>query len=315
MLPAFIITGFLGSGKTTLVINSIKHAFEGKKVAVVVNEFGEVGFDGKVLKNVYSEVLELSEGCICCTLSSQFEKGVKEIMEKYTPDILFVETSGVSEPFPIMLSLQSLGFSIEGVICMVDVANFEKYESSATAKHQIGSSNIIVLNKSDLVDSAQLEQVEEKVKQIREKYSLRNFFTGEEVFSKYLILKTSYGRLPKEVFSFVNTINLSVEQLEHESHEGELFYQKTIKFTDNITYEYLERYIKELPKGIIRAKGIVRVVDAPNPLLVSYSFGSLDILGEDPNYQGESFLVLIGFEPKRFEIQIEIKGNHRELIN
>ncbi len=310
MLPSFIITGFLGSGKTTLAINSIKHAFEDKKVAIVVNEFGEVGFDGKVLKNVYSEVLELSEGCICCTLSSQFEKGVKEIMEKYAPDVLFVETSGVSEPFPIMLSLQSIGFSVEGVICMVDVANFEKYESSTTAKHQIGSSNIIVLNKADLIDSTQLDQVEERVKQIRKKYSLRNFFTGEEVFPKYIILKTAYGKLPKEIFSIVNTTNLNVEQIKHESHEGEFFYQETIKFRDNITYEYLEKYLKELPKSVIRAKGIVRVADAPNPLLVSYSFGNLDIVGKDPTYQGESFLVLIGFEPKHFKIQMEIKSTY-----
>ena len=76
MLPAFVITGFLGSGKTTLLINSARTHFKGRRTAVIVNELGKVGVDGKVLENAYSSVLELPEGCICCTLHAEFEKAI-----------------------------------------------------------------------------------------------------------------------------------------------------------------------------------------------------------------------------------------------
>ena len=101
MIQSFILTGFLGVGKTTMLTNTVKEHFSDKKVAIIVNEFGDIGVDGNILKNVHSEVLEISEGCICCQLAQEFESGVIEIMNKYSPEIIFVETSGASEPFPI----------------------------------------------------------------------------------------------------------------------------------------------------------------------------------------------------------------------
>ena len=134
MIQSFIITGFLGVGKTTMLTNTVKEHFSDKKVAIVVNEFGDIGVDGNILSNVYSEVLEISEGCICCQLAEEFESGVMEIMNKYNPEIIFVETSGASEPFPIFLSMQNLGVSVEGVICVVDSKNLDSYKDNSTAK-------------------------------------------------------------------------------------------------------------------------------------------------------------------------------------
>jgi G3E family GTPase len=165
MIQSFIITGFLGVGKTTMLTNTVKEHFSDKKVAIIVNEFGDIGVDGNILSNVYSEVLEISEGCICCQLAQEFESGVIEIMNKYNPEIIFVETSGASEPFPIFLSLQNLGISVEGVICVVDSKNLGSYKDNSTAKYQIGGSNIIVLNKTDLVNDDELEAVREAHRQ------------------------------------------------------------------------------------------------------------------------------------------------------
>ncbi|MGC8869444.1 MAG: GTP-binding protein, partial [Sulfurihydrogenibium sp.] len=120
MIPAFVITGYLGSGKTTLLLNAAKEHFSNKRVAVIVNEIGEVGVDGKVLQNAYSEFIELPEGCICCSLHAEFEKALDEIRQKYNPEVLLVETSGAAEPFPIIISLQALGCSVDGVICIID---------------------------------------------------------------------------------------------------------------------------------------------------------------------------------------------------
>ncbi|MFW6307085.1 MAG: GTP-binding protein, partial [Campylobacterales bacterium] len=138
MIHAFVITGFLGVGKSTMLTNTVKEHFKDKKVAIIVNEFGEVGIDGKILKNVHSEVLEISEGCICCKLAEEFERGVIEIIQNYNPEVIFVETSGASEPFPIFLSLKNLGIIVEGIICVVDAKNFTIYRDNQTAKYQLG---------------------------------------------------------------------------------------------------------------------------------------------------------------------------------
>ena len=182
MIQSFIITGFLGVGKTTMLTNTVKQYFKDKKVAIVVNEFGDIGIDGNVLSNVHSEVLEISEGCICCQLSEEFESGVLEIIAKYSPEIIFVETSGASEPFPIFLSMQNLGISVEGVICVIDSKNLNSYKENSTAKYQIGGSNIMVLNKTDLVTPDELEAVKSEVTQIKDEFNIKNTMTGKTIF-------------------------------------------------------------------------------------------------------------------------------------
>ena len=282
-------------GKTTLLIDTIQEYFKDKKVAIIVNEFGEVGVDGEILKNVYSEVLELSEGCICCKLSAEFEKGVSEIINSYNPEFLFVETSGTSEPFPIYISLQSLGLSIDGIICVIDAKNFDNYEDYSTTKYQIGSSNILVLNKIDLVNGDKLKRVENKIREIKEKYNVKNLLTGKPIFKNYILLKTKYGHLPKEIF----TDTLDVEDI----YEGNImssthikddkFSQKVVYLPENIDFGYIDKILSNLPENIYRVKGIVKVKDMQNHLIVNYSFGDIS-LGETSEYKGKSFLLFIG---------------------
>ncbi|RMH80294.1 MAG: GTP-binding protein [Acidobacteria bacterium] len=291
MTPAFVITGFLGSGKTTLLINAAREHFFNKRVALIVNELGEVGVDGKVLKNAYSEVLELPEGCICCSLHGEFEKALREIREKYNPEVLLVETSGGAVPFPILVSLQSLGCSVEAVICLIDSVNFERYKEDSTAKYQIGGSNVFVLNKTDLVDSSKLDLLEREVLSIWELYRPINSFTGEPYYKKVSIYKTSYGRLPQEVFSGIYTVD-ELKFLGEPPH-GHNHRQEVINLIEPVDYDALVKKLKGLPQEVIRVKGIVRFKDIPFPLLVNYTFGYVDISSEVYNYDGPSFLVFI----------------------
>ena len=297
MISSYVITGFLGVGKTTLLLNSVKEYFNDKKIAVVVNEFGDVGVDGEILKNVYSEVLEISEGCICCKLSIEFEKGVTEIVSKFKPDIIFIETSGTSEPFPIVMSLQNLGMSVEGVICVIDTKNFFSYKDHSTAKYQIGSSNILVLNKIDLVTDSHLNEVEKEVKKIKEKYNIKNVLTGEPIFSSYMILKAKFGKIPEEIFKMgkgiKEVLDIKIDEISSNHLTTDAFFQKVIDFPDNVGLDYLNNFIKNIPDTVYRIKGIVKIKDTPTPLIVNYSFGNLTF-SEIPNYKGKSFLILIG---------------------
>ncbi|MCS7261952.1 MAG: GTP-binding protein [Aquificaceae bacterium] len=291
MLPSFVVTGFLGSGKTTLLLNSAREHFSGKRIAVIVNELGEVGVDGKILKNAYSEVLELPEGCICCSLHAEFEKAITEIREKYDPEVLLVETSGGAVPFPVILSLQALGCLVESVICLVDCVNFDRYKEDSTAKYQIGGSNVVVLNKTDLAKPEDLDRIEKEALEIWKLYRPVNTFTGEPLYTKLKIYRTSYGRLPKEVFEGVYTLP-ELKALPH--HPQHSHWHKVINLLEPLDYEDLEKNLKNLPEKVIRAKGIVRLKHYPYPVAVNYTFGYMDMPIELRDYDGPYFLVLIG---------------------
>ncbi len=297
MIQSFIITGFLGVGKTTMLTNTVKEYFGDKKVAIVVNEFGDIGIDGNILSNVYSEVLEISEGCICCQLSEEFESGVLEIIGKYDPEIIFVETSGASEPFPIFMSMQNLGVAVEGVICVVDSKNLDSYKDNATAKYQIGGSNIIVLNKTDLVSNAELSSVKKQVQEIKDSFNIKNNLTGETVFNSYVISQAEQGLVNKEIFEGIYRIDEIVglakdyQHLEHTKDDA--ITQQVAYLKEDINFEDVDRVLSALPKSIYRVKGVVKVKDVANPIVINYSFGNVSF-EELEEHNEPSIMIFIG---------------------
>jgi len=297
MIQSFIITGFLGVGKTTMLTNTVKKYFSDKKVAIVVNEFGDIGIDGNILSNVYSQVLEISEGCICCQLAEEFESGVMEIISKYDPEIIFVETSGASEPFPIFLSMQNLGISVEGVICVVDAKNLASYKDNSTAKYQIGGSNIIVLNKTDLVNDDELEAVKKDVIAIKEEYNIKNTMTAKPIFNNYVINSARQGLVNQEVFEGVYRIDEIIglakdyQHLDHAANDS--ITQKVAYLKEDIEFNDVDEVLKNLPKSIYRVKGVVKVKDVPNPIVINYSFGNVSF-EELESYAQPSIMIFIG---------------------
>jgi len=297
MIQSFIITGFLGVGKTTMLTNTVKKHFSDKKVAIVVNEFGDIGVDGDILSNVYSEVLEISEGCICCQLAQEFEAGVMEIMHKYDPEIIFVETSGASEPFPIFLSMQNLGISVEGVICVIDAKNLGSYKENSTAKYQIGGSNILVLNKADLVTDEELEALRKDVIEIKEQYNIKNTLTGKKIFNNYVINYAQQGIVDKEVFEGVYKVDEIIDlahEYKHLDHtKQDAITQKVAYLKEGIEFSDLDEVLNNLPKSIYRVKGVVKTKDVPNPIVINYSFGNVSFEELD-QYDEPSILIFIG---------------------
>jgi len=297
MVYSFIITGFLGSGKSTLLKDTVKKHFKDKKIAIVVNEFGEIGVDQNILKNVHSDVIEISDGCICCQLAEEFESGVIEILNKYEPDILFVETAGVTEPFPVFLSLQNLGISIEGVICVCDVKNYASYMHNSTARYQIGGANIIVLNKTDLVNDLELAQAKKEIIEYKKEYDIKNTMTGKTVFNSFSLYPSEQGVVKKEVFEGVYQIDEIVgfaKDYKHHDHTHHDFISRHMaRLESEIIFQDMDALLKALPKNIYRVKGVVKVKDVPNALIVNYSFGNVSF-EELKDYKEESILVFIG---------------------
>ena len=315
MISSFVITGFLGVGKTTMLTNSVKENFGDKKIAIIVNEFGDIGVDSKVLKNVHSEVLEISEGCICCQLAQEFEAGVREIIEKYDPEIIFVETSGASEPFPIFLSLQNMGISVDGIICVIDSKNFSTYKENSTSKYQLGGSNIIVLNKIDLVNETEIKALESEIAEIKEEYNIKNTMTGEPIFKQYVTHRAEQGLVAKELFEGVYKIEEVLEfakDFQHLDHTlKDSITQKVAYLKEDINFADVDEVLSNIPESIYRVKGIVKVKDVPNAIFVNYSFGDVSF-EELVDYEEKSLLIFIG---ENVDEEVKVLSTKFDMLN
>ncbi len=172
-IPVSIITGFLGSGKTTL-LNHILTQQQGLKTAVLVNEFGEIGIDNELIISSDDDIVELNNGCICCTINEDLVKTVQKILERREQlDYLVVETTGIADPLPIAVTFLSTELRgktrLDSIITVVDCDNFyvKTKEESIAAKQQITYGDVILLNKTDLVESQVVAKIEDKIRQQR----------------------------------------------------------------------------------------------------------------------------------------------------
>ncbi len=177
-LPVTIVTGFLGSGKTTL-LNYIIQNFEGYKIAVLVNEFGDINIDSQLLVKVGDDgdenTIELTNGCICCPINNDFADAVYRILTRRERiDYLIVETTGVANPLPIALTFLGNDLRefthLDSIVTVVDAETFTPIEhyNSDVAIEQIFCGDIIILNKTDLVSEQRADKTEEFLRSVKE---------------------------------------------------------------------------------------------------------------------------------------------------
>ncbi|MDE3263624.1 MAG: GTP-binding protein [Acidobacteriota bacterium] len=169
-IPVTILTGFLGSGKTTL-LNRILREEHGKRIAVIENEFGEVGIDQALVINADEEIFEMSNGCICCTVRGDLIRVLGNLMKRRDKfDYVLVETTGLADPGPVAQTFFMddeirAEFELDGIVTLVDAAHIEQQLGrSDESTEQVAFADVLVLNKTDLVDDDALDKIEVRLR-------------------------------------------------------------------------------------------------------------------------------------------------------
>lgn len=283
-LPVTILTGFLGAGKTTL-LNHLLHSNHGLRIAVLVNDFGAVNIDAQLIVGVDGEdTVNLANGCICCTIRDDLYQAVLQICQRPDPpEYILVETSGVSDPLAVAQTFTHTALSrfvhVEAILTVVDAEQYEAIptENQVLALDQIGTADIVVLNKVDLVTLPERVAIEEKIRYISPKARILATQHGQAPVG--LVLGTGlpetareYGRSPHDVHVHAAP-NGHAHTHDHEhghdhDHEHDdhslLFHTWHYEEKRPFQFKSLQKVVNNLPLSIYRAKGFIYLNEAPD---------------------------------------------------
>ena len=183
-----IVSGFLGAGKTTLIKKLLKEAFAGEKLVLIENEFGEIGVDGGFLKEAGIEITEMNSGCICCSLVGDFGTALKEVLEKYSPDRVIIEPSGVGKLSDVVKAVEAVGEKVNSSVTVVDGQKCNMYMKNFGEffNNQIENAGTIVISRTQKMKEDKLEKC---VAQIKEKNDRATIITTpwEEIDGKIIV--------------------------------------------------------------------------------------------------------------------------------
>lgn len=258
LIPTTVLTGYLGAGKTTL-LNYILTADHGKRIAVIVNEFGEIGIDHQLVINADEEILEMNNGCICCTVRSDLIRIVTSLMERCDDfDYLLIETTGLADPAPVIQSffideVMRSHLLLDAIVTVVDAKHIWQHWDSSEAQEQIAFADVILLNKVDLVSSEMLEELEQRIRSMN-------------AIAK--ISRTQHCQISLDVvlgvgaFDLKNALSIDPEFLDEDAHEHDQdVFSVAIQESGVVNGEKLNRWLYQLVQSrgpdIFRMKGIL----------------------------------------------------------
>ncbi|NDJ84497.1 MAG: GTP-binding protein [Chloroflexi bacterium] len=272
-IPITILTGFLGAGKTTL-LNRILNGDHGLRIAVLVNDFGEINIDSQLVVDSAGadDTITLSNGCICCTIRGDLVNATVDLLNRdIPPEYIIVETSGVSDPLEVALTFTDSKLNqyvaIDSILTVIDGEQFMALDRQYDflKMNQVGMADIVIINKVDLLDEQTLQ-------------GLRDYIYS--VMRDARILETTHGDVPLQLLLGIghyrperlasrapSEIHVHAEGKPHDhahSDHSQVFSTWSWQTDEPLSLKALQRATKALPASIYRAKGILYIKDSPN---------------------------------------------------
>ena len=305
-MPVTIITGFLGSGKTTLLNQILKNKHD-LKIAVLVNEFGDINIDSQLLISMDEDMVELSNGCICCTINDGLVDAVYRVLEREDNiDYLVIETTGIADPLPIMLTFLGTELrdltKLDSVITVVDSEVFtpEHYESDAALK-QITYADVILLNKTDLTTPEKLEELEAYIHDVKAGARILHTRYGEVALP--LILDVDLTPIDEYTSKVQEDTHEHHHDHDHEHHhhhhsnhlENDGFVSVSFQSDRAFDIYKFQTFLTEhLPQNVFRAKGLLWFSDSNLRHIFQLSGPRYQLDADEWKTQPKNQLVLIG---------------------